>query len=251
MKADSAYPFSLANRNILITGASSGIGKAIAIECSKTEANVIAVGRNEYRLRETMTLLKGFNHKSIISDISCEEGIETVIKDIPKLDGLVLAAGIAQLCPIQFATRKKIAKILDINLFSPIETVRSIIKKRLYNDGFSIVAIDSIAGSYDFKQGNAIYGSSKSALASFLKYVAIETASKGIRVNTVSPGWINTPMHKTEDESVDMESIINNVPMKRWGTPEDVAYSTIFLLSDASSYITGSDIKIDGGYSLV
>lgn len=244
-------PFSLYKKTVLITGASSGIGKAIAIESSKMGATVIATGRNEERLSDTMNLLTGDGNKMIVADLSTEEGIEKIINGTPRLDGLVLCAGSVEMWPFQFATRKRIDKIFNINLFSPIELIRSILKKKKNNEIFSVVAIDSIAGSYDFKPGNAIYGSGKSALASFLKYVSIETASKGIRVNTVSPGWINTPMHDTDNESIDMDSIIMDVPMKRWGAPEEVAFASIFLLSDASSYITGTDIRIDGGYSLV
>lgn len=251
MMISTTHPFSLEGKTILVTGASSGIGRSIAIESAKMGATVICTGRNEARLADTLNLLYGNEHKMIVSDLSTEEGIEKIVKNLPKLDGLVLAAGIVEMWPVLFASRKRIDKIFNVNFLSPIEVIRIIIKKKLYNDRFSIVAIDSIAGSSDFKPGNAIYGSGKSALASFLKYVSLETASKGIRVNTVSPGWINTPMHKTENESVDMDTIINDVPMKRWGTPEDVAYSTIFLLSNAASYITGTDIKIDGGYSLV
>lgn len=244
-------PFSLADKTILITGASSGIGKSCAIECSKMGAKLIITGRNEQRLSETMNGLEGSGHKAVLADVSTEDGVKSLISELPKLDGIILAAGIVEMWPVLFATRERFNKIFDTNLFSPIEIVRSIIKKKLYNPGLSVVAIDSIAGTSDFCPANGIYGAGKAALASFLKFVALENASKKIRINTISPGMILTPMHTGGSvEAEKLEETVQKVPMKRWGKPEDIAYGAIYLLSDASSYLTGSDIKIDGGYTI-
>lgn len=244
-------PFSLAGKTILVTGASSGIGKACAIECSRAGAKLVITGRNEQRLNDTLENLDGEGHISVITDVSDEEGIKSLISTLPKLDGVLLAAGIVEMWPVLFATREKFNKIFDTNLFSPIEIVRLIIKKKLFNPGLSVVAIDSIAGTTDFCPANGIYGAGKAALASFMKFVALENASKKIRVNTISPGLILTPMHTDGTvEAEKLEETVSKVPMKRWGTPEDIAYGAIYLLSDASSYLTGSDIKIDGGYTI-
>lgn len=244
-------PFSLNNKMILITGASSGIGKSIAEECARMGAKLIITGRNEVRLQETMANLEGTGHVSVVTDLSEQKGIKDLLSSIPKLDGLVLAAGIVEACPVLFATKEKIESIYTTNLFSPIEILRTIVKKKLFNRGFSIVAIDSIAGTSDFCPANGIYGSGKAALSSFMKYVAVETASKGIRVNTISPGMIYTPIHLggaiDEDK---LKETIDKVPLKCWGRPQDIAYGAVYLLSDASLYITGSDIRIDGGLSL-
>jgi len=243
--------FSLEGKTILITGASSGIGRACAIECAKAGASLIITGRNEQRLNETLSCLDKDIHKSVVADLSNEEGVNYLVSNLPKLDGVLLAAGIVEMWPVLFATREKFIKIFDTNLFSPVEIVRLIIKKKLFNPGLSIVAIDSIAGTTDICPANGIYGASKAALSSFVKFVALENASKGIRINTISPGMILTPMHTggvVEKEK--LEETIAKVPLKRWGMPEDIAYGAIYLLSNASSYLTGSDIKIDGGYTI-
>lgn len=244
-------PFTLSGKTILVTGASSGIGKAIAVECSKMGATIIATGRNEERLNETLGQMVGEGHIAIGADLSEEEGITHLINKLPKIDGMVLAAGIVEMLPISFASRKKFDKIFGTNLFSPAEIIRLVTKKKLFNPGLSIVAVDSVAGSTDIAPANSIYGSGKAALKAFIKYVALEMASKNIRANTISPGMILTPMHSggaVDDEK--LQQTINGIPLKRWGTPEDIANCAIYLLSDASSYLTGTDIVIDGGYTL-
>lgn len=244
-------PFSLKGKIILVTGASSGIGKGIAIQCSKSGARMIITGRNENRLNETLMSLDGTGHQAVIADLSTDEGISLLIKELPVLDGVVLAAGFVEMWPTLFATRKRFESIFATNLFSPVEIVRSILKKKLFSPGFSIVAIDSIAGTSDFCPANGIYGAGKAALSSFLKYVAVEHASKSVRVNTISPGMILTPMHTGGAvETEKLEETVSKVPLKRWGQPEDIAYAAIYLLSEASSYVTGTDIKVDGGYTL-
>lgn len=244
-------PFSLEGKTILVTGASSGIGKATAIECSKMGAKVIITGRNESRLFETLSSMSGDGHQCIKADLSSPDELTSFLNQLPKLHGVVLAAGIVEMWPVLFATRKRFDNIFDTNLFSPIEIVRSVIKKKLYENSLSIVAIASIAGIYSFGPANGIYGAGKAALASFLKYVALETASKGIRANTISPGMIYTPMHtggSVEEEK--LGETIKKIPIQRWGEPKDIAYAAIYLLSDASSYVTGMDIKVDGGITI-
>lgn len=244
-------PYTLQGKTILVTGASSGIGKATAIECSKLGAKLIITGRNENRLCATLSELEGKGHIYIIADLSKDEGISSLLNQLPPINGLVLAAGIVEMWPVLFATRQRIEKIFNTNLFSPIELARSILKKKLHEKDFSIVAISSIAGTDSIGTANGIYGAGKAALSSFLKYIALECASKSVRVNTISPGMILTPMH-TEGtiEEEKLQKMIQNVPIKRWGLPQDIAYAAVYLLSDASSYMTGADIKIDGGITL-
>lgn len=244
-------PFSLEGKTILVTGASSGIGKGIAIECSKLGASLIISGRNENRLQNTLENLEGSSHKSITADLSNLEGIEKIISSIQKLDGLVLSMGIVEMFPVLFATKDKFDKIYKTNLFAPVELLRQIVKKKKFNPGLSIVAIDSVAGNLDISYANSVYGSGKAALKSFLKYSALELASKNIRVNTISPGMILTPMHTegiVEEEKLKEE--IKKIPLKKWGEPSDIAYAAIYLLSNASSYVTGTDICIDGGLTI-
>lgn len=244
-------PFSLANKTVLVTGASSGIGRSIAIECSNMGAAVVIMGRNENRLRNTFELLQGVGHETLAIDINDLSSIEEAINKLPKLDGLVLAAGIVEMRPFMFATHDKMVSIFETNLFSPVQMLRLIVKKKKYNKGLSVVGISSVAGREDIVQGNGIYGSGKSAFSSILKYAALELAPKSIRVNTISPGMILTPMHtqgNVTQEQLDM--YVSKLPLPRWGHPQEVAYSAVYLLSDASSYITGSDIKIDGGLTI-
>lgn len=244
-------PFSLEGKTILVTGASSGIGKEIAIECSKLGASVIITGRNSERLNETFLLLKGEKHSQIPLDLTDSESIKRLVEAIPILDGLVLAAGIVEMLPVLFASKEKFDKIYQTNLFSPVDLLRLIIRKKKFKSGLSIVVIDSVAGTYDISFANSVYGSSKAALSSFMKYAALELASKGIRVNTISPGLILTPMHTdgvVEEEQ--LNKAVEKIPLKRWGRPEEIAFAAIYLLSNASSYLTGSDIRIDGGGSI-
>lgn len=244
-------PFSLRGKTILVTGASSGIGQSIAIECAKAGASLIINGRNLERLGETLSQLEGDGHKVLPGDLTDEVVLKDILKQIPKLDGVVLAAGFVEMWPVLFADSKKFKTIYETNLFAPIELLRGIVKKKLFNPGFSAVAIASIAGSVDFCVANGIYGSGKAALKSFLKFFALETASKGIRVNTISPGMILTPMHTGGAvEERKLEETIQAVPMKRWGQPSDIAYAAVYLLSEASAYLTGTDIVIDGGYTI-
>lgn len=244
-------PFSLQDKQILVTGATSGIGRSIAIECSKLGAKLIVTGRNPDRMNDLLQNLYGFNHISVICDLSEHSGIESLLNNISKLDGIVLAAGIVEMMPIAFASKPKFEKIYNTNFFSPVEICRLIIKKKLLNPSSSIVAISSVAGSRGFSVANSIYGSGKAALISFMKYLAIEYAGKNIRVNTISPGLILTPMHtQGAVEKEELRRAVDKVPLKRWGLPEDVANAACFLLSNASDYITGIDICIDGGLTI-
>ena len=244
-------PFSLSGKKILVTGASSGIGLAIARECAKMGASLIICGRNEKRTFAALDELDGYGHEAVLGDLTDDRVLKDLLSKLPKLDGIVLSAGIVEMWPTLFATREKFDKIFNTNFFAPIELIRMIVKKKLYNTNMSIVAIDSVAGNSDFCPANSIYGSGKAALRSFLKFFALENANKGIRVNSVSPGMILTPLHT--DGTVEAEKLqetIEKVPLRRWGTPQEVAHSCVFLLSDASSYITGTNIVIDGGYTI-
>lgn len=244
-------PFSLEGKTILVTGASSGIGRAIAVECSRMGATLVITGRDKTRLQQTLDSLCDSGHSSFVADLATQEGIEGLVAEIPKLDGIVLAAGIVEMRPVLFAGTDKLKQTYATNLFSPIELLRLVVKKKKYNTGFSVVAVSSVAGRSDFVPGNGIYGSGKAALSSFMKYAAIELASRGIRVNTVSPGMILTPMHTEGDVTEEqLEQYVSKLPMPRWGRPEEVAYAAVYLLSDAASYLTGSDIRIDGGLTI-
>lgn len=245
-----ATPFSLAGKSILVTGASSGIGKAIAIECSRMGGTVIATARDEERLKHTISSLDGDGHKYIICDLTDEVSMSNLIASLPKLDGLVLCAGLNQTLPLGFQTRKKVDNIFNINFFSQVELLRLIIKKKLLSEGASVVALSSIGGTSVFTPGASAYGASKAALLSWMKTAARELAPR-IRVNCICPGQVNTPMNaQGEIEDEKYEEYRQTIPMKRFAEPEEIAYGVIYLLSVASRWVTGSVITIDGGTTL-
>lgn len=243
-------PFTLKGKNILITGASSGIGRQTAIECSKEGARLIITGRNESRLSDTFNSLESNEkgHKMVIADLLKEEDIERLVKETGKIDGAVLCSGKGLTLPVQFATREKMDNIFNTNFFSPVELLRLLYKKKNLQKESSVVIIDSVGGVKYFMPGNAIYGASKAALNSIMRFCAIEFAPKKIRVNCVCPGMVETPLiHRGTITEEQLEKDKQRYPLKRYGRPEEIAYACIYLLSDASSWVTGQDLYIDGG----
>lgn len=244
-------PFSLQGKRILVTGATSGIGRQTAIECSKMGASVVATGRNEERLNETLALL-ATPGEGIIADLTQTEDLTSLASNVGKVDGVVLCAGVGVIMPVKFATPEKITNLFQINFFSQVELLRLLQKKKSINNGGSVVAISSIGGPYAINFGNGPYGASKSALLTWMKFVAQEFAARQIRVNCICPGMIHTPlvdnqgMYSQEDLSAYTDSIL----LKRFGEPQDVAYGAIYLLSDAAKWVTGTELIVDGGTTL-
>ena len=228
-------PFSLNDKTVLITGASSGIGKATAIECSKMGAKVIITGRNEERLNETLRLLEGEGHLAIAADLTDEPSLSSLVESCPVIDGLVNNAGSTIMLPTQFITREKLQYVLDVNTIAPILLTQMLLKKKKLNKGASVVITDSISGVKIASPGNVLYSTSKSAIDGFMKNAALDLASKNIRVNAVCPGMIAT--HILDDKAVsseDMEADIKKYPLKRYGKPEEVAFAIIYLLTPIS-----------------
>lgn len=244
-------PFSLEGKTILVTGASSGIGKSTAIECSKMGAKVVVTGRNEERLKQTLYQLEGVGHMMIVANLSNEESLAELVAQCPMLDGLVNNAGSTIMLPTQFISRDKLMQVLEVNTIAPILLTQQLLKKKILGKGSSIVVTDSISGVKIASPGNVLYSTSKSAINGFVKNAALDLAGKNIRVNAVCPGMIAT--HILDDGSVtaeDMAEHMKKYPLKRYGKPEEVAYAIIYLLSDASSFTTGSSLVIDGGFTL-
>lgn len=244
-------PFSLQRKTILVTGASSGIGRRTAIECSKLCARVILTARNEERLKETLSQLVGDGHEIVGADLTTNGGIDEIVKRIPQLDGLVLCAGKSNGIPFKFADRKKYDSIFEINYFAPIELLRQLIKAKKIREKASVVFVSSIGGIEAISIGNTIYGASKAALNSTMKYCALELSPKGIRCNSVMPGMVNTGMIKGGTLNEEQHNAdIQRYPLKRYGEPEDIAFGIVYLLSDASSWVTGHSLVIDGGFTI-
>lgn len=244
-------PFSLAGKTIFVTGASSGIGKAIAIECSKMGATLIINGRNAERLNDTFVQLEGGNHIQIVADLSNREAIDEIIESLPKLDGLVNCAGLTQSLPFQFTNSEIIDKIMSVNFTAPTIISALLAKKKKIGKGSSVVFISSVSGVFCTGTSGSIYSASKGAINGLMKGMALDLASKGIRVNSVNPGMIETAIF--DEGTLTLEQLNEDkkrYPLKRYGNPEEVAHAVIYLLSDASSWVTGSALLIDGGYTL-
>ncbi len=244
-------PFSLEGKTILVTGASSGIGQETAIQCSKLGAKLIITARNEERLKETMSQLEGEGHQMIMAELTNQEDVERLVGEVPALQGLVLCAGKGMTSPFPFSTRDKYNEIFNVNFFAPVELLRFLVKKKKLEKESSVVFVSSIGGVKSFQLGNGIYGASKAALNSTMKFCAKELATKKIRVNSVNPGMVNTKLIQGGTISEEQHKLdMRKYPLKRYGEPEDIAYGIIYLLSDASSWVTGHSLVIDGGYTI-
>ena len=250
-------PFSLQGHNILITGASSGIGLAVAKLASEHGAVCIINGRDEKRLNETLSGLCGEGHISLAMDLTdgnCKELVIEAVKEKRPLNGFVHCAGIEKTLPFRMTEMSDLREIMAINLEAYWEITQEILKKKNHESGkLSVVAISSVAAQYG-AAGKTAYSASKGAIISLTKSLAAEYADKRIRFNCVCPGYVDTPMlsdikklYRSEEEFTG--AIVKKHPLGL-GKSEDVAYAVIYLLSDASKWITGSVMAVDGGYGL-
>lgn len=240
-------PFTLEGKTILVTGASSGIGRGIAIACSKMGATIVINGRNERRLAETINEMKGDNHLSLAADLSDGQALSAMVAKLPKLDGIVHCAGIGQRVLCKQLQETDVDDMMEVNFKAPVMLQAEILKQKKINKGASVVFIASIASGSP-AIGNAMYSASKGAIISYANCLALELAPRFIRVNCILPAMIWTDLifkgGLTEEELKEDEK---KYPLKRYGKPEDVANLAIYLLSDASTWMTGSSIKITGG----
>jgi len=248
-------PFSLEGKTVLVTGASSGIGRGIAVECSKMGAKVVINGRNKERLQKTFDQLEGEGHIQIVADLSIQEDIERLANVVPELNGFVNSAGIPKICPVKRIDRQTLEEIMNVNAFGPILLTSQLLRKKKLQKKSSIVLIASISGVCMANTGEGPYAATKAALAGYTKTAAFELAAQGTRVNTICPGLVPTEILTLSNEmfSEDQlkETMYGRYPLKRVGTPEDIANGAIYLLSDASSWVTGINLVIDGGYTVV
>lgn len=246
-------PFRLDGKTILITGASSGIGKATAIECSRLGASCcILIARNKEALNETASMMdKSCMARVCVCDLSDSDAVVQMTKDLPVLDGVVCNAGINRMQLVQFYSQTDLERIFTVNCFSPMLLVKQLVKKKKLANPSSIVFTASISGYSNVAVANGIYGASKSALSAYMKYAALELAPKEIRCNAVHPGRVETPLihYATDYEAIKLD--LSKYPLSRYADPKEIAWSIIYLLSDAAAWITGTDLVIDGGRSLI
>lgn len=240
-------PFSLAGKNILVTGASSGIGKAIAIACAKMEATIFVTARNEERLNETISQMPQGNHKRIIADLTKSNDIINLVSQLPKLDGIVQCAGVGSRILCKNIKKEDIQKVFLPNVEAPILLQSELLNQKKINKSASIVYIASRA-AVSPSIGNATYSASKGAIISYAKCLALELAPRLIRVNCICPAMIWTDL--ILEGGIDREQLEEaqlKYPLKRYGQPEDVANLTLYLLSDASNWMTGTAVDLTGG----
>lgn len=243
-------PFSLEGKTILITGAAGGIGRAMAIECVKMGARLFLTDVVKEGLDATIDMLEGEGHEIIVADLTNDEQLDSLVSALPALDGMVSNAGITKPAPVKFIKKEDLQRIISINAMAPICLTQKLLKKKKFNDGGSLVFTVSIGGVYTTAPGNAMYGASKGALQVFVKNVALEMAPK-LRCNSINPGMVNTGLVKggiysDEDKVRDLMTY----PLRRYGEPRDIALAAVYLLSDASSWMTGHSLIIDGGKTL-
>lgn len=240
-------PFSLSGKQILVTGASSGIGRGIALACAKMGATVIITGRNMERLNETFSQMPQGNHKNISADLTKAEDIEVLVAELPKLDGFVQCAGVGSRIACKDIDQAVINHTMNPNFEAPVLLQAALLKNKKINKGASIVYIASIA-AWSPSMGNGIYSASKGAIISYAQCLAQELAPRLIRVNSICPAMVWTDLVLQDGITrEDLQEDEKRYPLKRYGTPEDIANLCIYLLSDASTWMTGSNIKITGG----
>ena len=247
---DAFNPFSLKGKTVLVTGASSGIGQGIAVTCSKMGARVMVNGRNEHKLQKTLSQMEGDGHEMMICELTNHEALSSMVSKLPKLDGVVHCAGIGERTLCKNIVEADIDKMLSANFKAPVMLQTEILRQKKINKCGSIIFIASIANESP-SIGNALYSSSKGAIISYANCLQLELAPRLIRVNCVSPAMVWTDLiYKggvTEEELISDEQ---KYPLKRYGNPEDIANLAVYLLSDASGWMTGSNVKITGGGKL-
>jgi NAD(P)-dependent dehydrogenase (short-subunit alcohol dehydrogenase family) len=244
-------PFHLTNKTILITGASSGIGRQVAISVAEMGANIVLTGRNSAELETTKALLTNGNHAVITADLLNASDREKLVTELPLLDGVVNSAGVVKPFPIKFINQEKVNETLNINYEIPLLLMGAISKNKKLNKNAAVVFISSISGQHPHK-GGALYAGSKAAIEALSKVFALENYHLGIRSNCVSPAMVKTAMYKEAEEGMSKESMdehVNQYPLGV-GSPDDVANAVIYLLSDASKWVTGINITLDGGFLL-
>lgn len=243
-------PFSLEGKIILVTGASSGIGRGVAIACSRMGATIILNGRNEIKLRDTLSHLSGNNHVILSADLTDNDSVMEITAEMPKLDGIVHCAGIGQRVLCKQLDSKNVDAVMNVNFKGPVLLQQALLAGKNINKGASIVFIASIA-TWSPSIGNAIYSASKGAIVSYANCLSLELAPRQIRVNCISPAMVWTDLiYQGGVDEIQLKEDEQKYPLKRYGTPEDIANLAVFMLSDASSWMTGSNVKISGGGKL-
>lgn len=241
-------PYSLEGRTILIAGASSGIGRACAILSSQLGAKVIATGRDEARLKETISLLDGDHHAFCALDLSESASWPEWLQNTEAIDGLVYAAGIAHVVPFRMISEKHLQSQMDINFKVPILLTQALLKAKKINSNASLVYLSAVA-HHIAPVGSAVYSGSKAALISAVRSLALEVAKNKIRANCVSPGYVRTPMFDQLAATTSVEDMVKLAPLGLIESQE-VASCVCYLLSNASRWVTRTNLVVDSGLTI-
>ncbi len=242
-------PFSLEGKTILVTGASSGIGRGVAIECSSIGARVILSARNEERLHETISLMEGDGHEIIVADLLDKTAVANLVNSIDKLDGVVLNAGINDKKLVKFIDETFVNQMMSLNFTSTALLIQQLLKKKKINKEASIILMSSVSAFYP-SISNAMYGATKAALNQFAKVLALEVKAQNIRVNCIQPAFVETEMLLKYTLQDEIDEIRASYMQGRFATPAEIGQITAFYLSNATKLITGTSIVVDGGFTL-
>lgn len=240
-------PFSLEGKTVLVTGASSGIGQGIAVTCSKMGARVVVNGRNEQKLQKTLSQMEGNSHEVLTCDLTKHEPMVSMVGKLPKLDGVVHCAGIGERTLCKNIVEADIDKMVSANFKAPVMLQTELLRQKKINKSGSIIFVASIANESP-SIGNALYSASKGAIISYANCLQLELAPRLIRVNCISPAMVWTDLiYKGGVTEEELKLDEQKYPLRRYGKPDDIANLAVYLLSDASAWMTGSNIKITGG----
>lgn len=242
--------FSLQGKTILVTGASSGIGRAIAIACSQQGANVVLNGRNQERLQATFEALSGEGHQIIAADLVDTAQRQALAEQVPVLDGVVHCAGIGSRVLCKMLEEQDVNRVMQANFEAPVLLQAQLLREKKIAKEASIVFIASAAATMP-SVGNAIYSASKAAIIAYAKCLAQELANRKIRVNCISPAMVWTDLALVGATEEQLREAEQNYPLKRYAQPEDITGAAIYLLSNASSWVTGSNMELTGGAQML
>jgi NAD(P)-dependent dehydrogenase (short-subunit alcohol dehydrogenase family) len=238
--------FSLTGKTILVTGASSGIGRAIAIACAEAGASVVLSGRNVARLNDTLSQMCGEGHIVVPADLTDIEQRQALAERVPTLDGVVHCAGIGSRVLCKMLVEQDVAKVMQANFEAPVLLQAELLREKKIAKEASIVFIASAAAMMP-SVGNAIYSASKAAIIAYAKCLAQELSARKIRVNCISPAMVWTDLALVGATEEQLREAEQSYPLKRYAQPEDIAPMAVYLLSDAASWITGSNYGLTGG----
>lgn len=238
--------FSLSGKTILVTGASSGIGRAIAIACAEAGARLILNGRNQLRLQSTLESLAGEGHEAIQADLTDAEQRTYLVELLPQLDGVVHCAGIGSRVLCKMLEEEDVHHVMNTNFEAPALLQAELLRGKKIAKDASIVFIASAAATMP-SVGNAIYSASKAALIAYAKCLAQELATRKIRVNCISPAMVWTDLALVGATEEQLREAEQSYPLKRYAQPEDIAPMVVYLLSAEAAWVTGSNMELTGG----